>query len=832
MHSRLFALIIGIDRYQSGSIWNLSSCVEDAKRIRRFLIDALKVPRDQISLLLDHRATKKAIEDAFMAHLVNNPAIEKGDAIIVYFAGHGSSIVAPKEWFEGGTYSANRTVEVLCSCDHDTTQSDVRIAGISDRSLHAMLSELAQTKGNNITFIADCCFSPSASRTNGIDRSSTRWTPTTKAKPHDLYTSLWPGARGQPRPMGHGFYTVQHESHVFLAACRPGELAVEGKNGGRFTDSFLEAAADVSLHRTSYATLFDRIQQGIGVNEQRPICLGKHKSRIVFDAVPFIPDSRLVSVDFCDSSRPRIEAGAAHGVVKGCEFSLHIHNYRASRNPSIGILVVFEVHPTWCFARLKTATEYVPQTCWAHVTRWNNRSPFRVYLKVAFTSICKWWKLRRYFSTDAGGPPTKGGLNVLLVTSPDQANISMTVGPRTLSVKRNDDAAVDHVWRTSKLKNRDPADIIDDAARFNLHLHRHNPNSPLKGLVNMELFRSDPTSWTTHGENLLFNGKASIPHEKGNIFTVIIKNSSDVDLWPYLFYMDPISFTIRKIYDPQSSIDKSPPLSRRSQFVVGSGQPGSEALSFLLGDDTDHDSGYLKLFLTSEPTSFGMIEQGYINEWSPLHHTGGSSPFNIKDHIWDTVSEVKSAVTCLGYNSVIDSMQPVASQETASLVTRLAGPSTGKAGLAKDQTEINHIIAEASKGSKFYENEKKKDKDLTQRIEKILKISELKAQRDLSQTIVHVDMDAFYANVELLDNPYLAGKPFGVGHGVLCTASYEARKHGVRSGMPGYCQLHKLSAAKCVQEMRKAVFEETKLTVSAGIAPTKVYLQASSPFTA
>lgn len=46
---------------------------------------------------------------------------------------------------------------------------------------------------------------------------------------------------------------------------------------------------------------------------------------------------------------------------------------------------------------------------------------------------------------------------------------------------------------------------------------------------------------------------------------------------------------------------------------------------------------------------------------------------------------------------------PPPSQDSASLLKRLAGPSSGKAGLAKDQTEINRIIAEASKGSKFYE---------------------------------------------------------------------------------------------------------------------------------
>ncbi|RPD54731.1 DNA/RNA polymerase [Lentinus tigrinus ALCF2SS1-7] len=241
-----------------------------------------------------------------------------------------------------------------------------------------------------------------------------------------------------------------------------------------------------------------------------------------------------------------------------------------------------------------------------------------------------------------------------------------------------------------------------------------------------------------------------------------------------------------------------------------------------------------------------------------------------------------------------DSRPPSSTPDTDSLVRRLAGPSTTKAGLAKDQTEINKIIAEASKGSKFYENEKRKDKDLTERIEKILKhrdevvkgvdlakveqgvdklITQLEAHRDLSQVIVHVDMDAFFASVELLDNPDLASKPFGVGHGVLSTASYEARKFGVRSGMPtfiarklcpelivisshfhrygemsekvmaifrrydpnmaaagcdegylnitSYCEEHSLTPEECVSQMREIVHQETKLTVSAGIAPNK-----------
>ncbi|KAH1098900.1 hypothetical protein J1N35_015821 [Gossypium stocksii] len=131
-----------------------------------------------------------------------------------------------------------------------------------------------------------------------------------------------------------------------------------------------------------------------------------------------------------------------------------------------------------------------------------------------------------------------------------------------------------------------------------------------------------------------------------------------------------------------------------------------------------------------------------------------------------------------------------------------------KAGMdGVDKEQVQRVVYEMSKGSKYFENEERKEAFIRQKIEHMRaraaklsaadlshyqkvadkRILELESTRDLSRIWLHVDMDAFYAAVETLSNPSLKGKPMAVGSmSMISTANYEARKFGVRAAMPGF----------------------------------------------
>jgi hypothetical protein len=182
----------------------------DALSVQGYLVDHLQVPLDNIVLLTDAKATRRAILDALQNHFIANSSILPGDAMLFYFAGHGSQCVAPDGWT-----TDDGMVETISPHD-ENDMSTPNICGIPDRTLSAILRKTAEARGNNITTILDCCHSGSGTRGERIGNERGHRNAVTV--PLQLDREIWENAVERPRRSG--FLGRNMSSHVLLAACR------------------------------------------------------------------------------------------------------------------------------------------------------------------------------------------------------------------------------------------------------------------------------------------------------------------------------------------------------------------------------------------------------------------------------------------------------------------------------------------------------------------------------------------------------------------------------------------------------------------------------------
>ncbi|MDP1805113.1 MAG: DNA polymerase IV, partial [Acidimicrobiales bacterium] len=94
-------------------------------------------------------------------------------------------------------------------------------------------------------------------------------------------------------------------------------------------------------------------------------------------------------------------------------------------------------------------------------------------------------------------------------------------------------------------------------------------------------------------------------------------------------------------------------------------------------------------------------------------------------------------------------------------------------------------------------------------------------------TILHADLDAFYASVEQRDDPRLRGRPVIVGPGVVLAASYEAKAYGVRTAM-GVAQARRLCPDAIVVSARISAYSEASKAVFAVFEDTSPLVEGLS----
>ncbi|KAJ7222327.1 caspase domain-containing protein [Mycena pura] len=615
-HSFYFLFLIAIDKYQANGFYSLHGCVNDAKRVKSCLADILGPPSSVFSLY-DEQATRVKILSSFQSHLIDNPDIKPGDAIIIYYAGHGNVAPAP------GPGAPGDTVETMCPVDESTDpKADFLVPSIPDVTINALLRTLAREKGNNIIFICDCCHS------GGLDRSvddhdgvRARTVSRPSLPIHfDIDRNILNAAGGDTRFGFHGDNT----SHIFLAACGPHQKAYEDKHpcGGRFTSALIRALRELRerLSETTYVTLFKTLQlAGPPHNNQSPQFHGLFLNRILFTRQ--IQPALWKNAQLGHNGELRVDAGAIHGLVRGTEMT----TFGGSPGP---MLVCHRVEPFYSVLRRKESeTKEVPRHAFAvGVHRWNAGSlVVRLASALADVDITADYQL-------IGNCATPYAPYIAVDWNPYDRSIVI----KWLNGDRLIDCLVPDYSSPSAFKFTDvrwrleaPADVPSILAKI-AHFHHHLVRSthaahPLDKLVvnrhaGLRMYRLQYGALPESEEpkDVLGTPDGVAVLDDGGHFGFEIYNKTKRALYPYLFCFAPATCSIHAVYMPPLGAFLAP----NGSVTIGYGPNASGGVYYFEPDEPGCDDIYfLKLFVSTRYVDMHHIQSDpHATPHADSHH--------------------------------------------------------------------------------------------------------------------------------------------------------------------------------------------------------------------
>ncbi|KAJ7905979.1 caspase domain-containing protein [Mycena leptocephala] len=582
----------------------LRGAVNDARAFKKYLLD-FNVPSSNIILLENENATRLAILSAFESHLLDNRNIpDHGDAtMILFFAGHGSRFDAP-----GDLIAPDRRVEAICPVDERTTNdAGEYIHAIPDYVLICLLSRLADKKGTNITVILDCCHSA------GMERDADRTCDARTARsdscpiPLDLDSHFWKGKTETAQ--SHRMWS--HSSHVVLAACLAGETAREvlypdGTYHGRFTTHLVSLLRHPPLESTTCSELLNLIPKKW--SGQTPYCGGTRSNRLVFNgnypaagrrSVLLMPQKSSRFKSASSSQLFRVEMGTVEGVGPETEFSAYNRN-----NNFLGTFVVQSVRVGETILVWKQEKEQPPVDIqpWSRavVSDWKS-SPALVHTPADFphTSVL-------FPTTGTARLP-----NFIPARSLEEAHIFVRSDGDEIIIEPRMSTVLAGLPK-SRLALGDPALLphaIDGVAHFSYFLDCANEADRLEGVeLEMHRLRGEYPCCTPDLQvgNMIKDGEVRLTSEVGSQYGFTIRNTSDEDLYPYLFYFDPETYTIQSWYSPAAA-GVEPPLPSGGMVPIGMGS--ERAFNFTLSPGEPSSCGFLKLFVTNDFIDLGWIQQ-------------------------------------------------------------------------------------------------------------------------------------------------------------------------------------------------------------------------------
>ncbi|CAA7268644.1 unnamed protein product [Cyclocybe aegerita] len=580
----ILAMVIGNDLYPP-KYSNLAGAVADADHFEAYLKGPLaKLSGREPKILSLRNAKRQQILDGFTHLQTEYTEFKDKAAILIFYAGHGARTRKPQEWVEWKTY--NDEIELLCPSDIGTIEGGSVVEGIYDRTISALLNQLSEAMGSNITLIMDCCSSGGITR--GDEESEDQcireiFDPPPARAESDKEIWRWSvhdGARGGSAAQG--FSGQLHGSHVLLAACGPDEPACESHilKRGLFSMRLLEVLKQEDISNLTYTSLMHKLQ--LPYKRQTPRCEGHAVNGRLFNNQDCGSDWSFI-LTHCNNNVITLDAGEAQGITPGSILSFHTSNITDS--PVRGHLLVEDVRMfSSTLKALQTEPHFdFPAFFYSKAVTTAGRSisiycDDRAWLKIVFPLS---------YIKQAG---------IVLAKKGQDYDLELVASHGKISFHRQHKLVTSHLER--RIRHEVDANDIDTIRRvvcssrtFYYHLTRQMTDKSEQA-CRIELTKLEPEYTTSSeepalvpiGPNIIENEPTTLVVDD-TIYGMTIYNESAITLYPFVFYFDPTDLTIEEWYPAPFSLargsDKSatgssnhtvnPPLLPHSSLTIGHG---------------------------------------------------------------------------------------------------------------------------------------------------------------------------------------------------------------------------------------------------------------------
>jgi len=341
----IYALLVGINRYQSGEISDLYGCVNDVERVEKYLSSTFNKENQakgvEVETLTNNEAKRQIIIDTFREHLGK---ANKDDIALFYFSGHGCRELSPSQFIMA--QGSSKHENIVCYDSEMPGKYD-----IADKELNLLIKEL-EPQGAEAIVIFDCCHAGSGTRKKvlqGKGRVRLKKDSPPRTFPDDYLPGSWTNFTRSPR-------------HLLMAACSPTQSSKEEgvptesgfRTHGIFTHALISSLESKYLKgkpRISYENLMYTCKHFIQSHDPYAKQTPQLEVAGSLDARKYFLSSKvehheadLKRIAYIDRQGWKVPYGSIHGLQVDARASFHLfkeedfhHKIGTAQTKSIGL---------------------------------------------------------------------------------------------------------------------------------------------------------------------------------------------------------------------------------------------------------------------------------------------------------------------------------------------------------------------------------------------------------------------------------------------------------------------------------------------------------------